>query len=148
MLEKGIDLIQTHIGLMVHRSKYYETEPWGVTEQDNFINIAINVRTALNPEAILKAIKSIEIEVGREKIVHWGPRVLDIDILFYGDEIYQAEGLIIPHKEIQNRNFVLIPLLENNAELIHPKLDKSIEELYLESKDSCEVWLFENELKD
>lgn len=143
LLQKGIDLLNKHVGQVIDVSNIYETEPWGLKDQSNFLNLALSIKTLLNPSDLLAAVKNIEVETGRVKEAHWGPRVLDIDILLYSNDIVSKSDLKIPHQEIQNRNFVLIPLMEIAGETIHPILNKSIEDLYAESKDSCEVWIYQ-----
>jgi len=145
LLNQGLDLISENIGTILSSSAFYETEPWGVKDQQDFLNLAINVETTLNPLDLLTEAKAIEQIVGRTKKEHWGPRRLDIDIIFYGQKCFIEDHLIIPHKEVQNRNFVLIPVMEIAGDWIHPELNKTVEELYLNSSDTCEVWIFESE---
>ncbi len=116
----------------IKKSYYYLTRAVGYTEQDDFINIAISGYTELTPEALFKRIKEIEKEVGRIERFHWGPREVDIDILFYGDQIITRPELKIPHPRIQERDFVLQPLLDLDPEFIHPVLKKSVKELFEE----------------
>jgi len=110
-------------------SSLYETEPVG-PKQRKFYNIAGKFTTILKPQELLKVVKSIEEKLGRKKTYHWGPRVIDIDILFYGKQIIKSDNLIIPHKEIQNRAFVLVPLKEIAPTLIHPVYHKTITTLH------------------
>jgi 2-amino-4-hydroxy-6-hydroxymethyldihydropteridine diphosphokinase len=145
LIDKALGYISEKIGNIKDQSNYYETEPWGLKEQPNFINLAVTVESSLSPSQLLKAIKDIESEMGRIKTEKWGPRVIDIDIIFYGDMIIKDQDLEIPHPHIQNRNFVLIPLMEIAGNVVHPVLKKEVEELYMESKDECEVWVYENE---
>jgi 2-amino-4-hydroxy-6-hydroxymethyldihydropteridine diphosphokinase len=93
-------------------SSVYRTAPWGYLEQDVFANACALARTRLSPAALLAEVKAIEVEMGREKTIRWGPRLIDIDILFYGDLPLAAPDLILPHKELFNRAFVLVPLAE------------------------------------
>ena len=115
-------------------SSLYETSPVG-PKQRNFYNIAGKFKTCLPPQELLKVLKSIEEKLGREKTFRWGPRVIDIDILFYGKQTIKTKNLIIPHKEIVNRAFVLIPMTEISAKYIHPVYKKTIKTLnnYLQS---------------
>ncbi len=106
-------------------SSFYETEPVG-PKQRNFYNIVGKFRTNLRPTTLLKTLKQIEKNLGRKKTYRWGPRVIDIDILFYGNEIVETKELIIPHKEIANRVFVLVPMKEIAPDFIHPKIHKKI----------------------
>lgn len=117
-------------GLFVlKRSSVIETAPWGVTDQPHFINMAIEAETDLSPEELLHLLKNIEISMGRVKTGHWGPRIIDLDILFYDDLIIDSDELKIPHPYLHERDFVLRPLLEIAPEKIHPALKKKISEL-------------------
>jgi 2-amino-4-hydroxy-6-hydroxymethyldihydropteridine diphosphokinase len=142
-LESAIESIKKSIGKVVTSSSFYETEAWGKKDQESFLNIAIEVLTDLSAEDLLKQCNKIEAQVKSVKAEKWGPRILDIDILFLGDKVVKNSTLTIPHPEIENRNFVLIPLMEIAGEFIHPVLNKTIEELYEECKDECEVFIFE-----
>ena len=137
-------LIQKEIGVIKVSSKLYETEAWGLKDQSDFLNLAHIVETILSPSQVLEKVKAIEDQIGREEVTRWGPRCIDIDILFYENQIVETEKLTIPHPMLENRNFVLIPLLEIAGDYIHPVFNKSIEELYIESTDECEVWIYEN----
>jgi 2-amino-4-hydroxy-6-hydroxymethyldihydropteridine diphosphokinase len=110
-------------------SSVYITKPYGYLEQEDFLNAVLLIETFLNPEKLLDAILNIEKEMGREREIEWGPRKIDIDILFYDSIIYQSSDLIIPHPEIEKRAFVMIPLLEICEE-----------ELYLKGKN-LNYWL-------
>ena len=143
LLNQGLDLIGKRIGKIELRSAFYETEPWGMKDQQDFLNLAIEVKTGLTPLELLTQAKAIEKIVGRNKKEHWGPRKLDIDIIFYGQKSFEKDDLTIPHKEVQNRNFVLIPVMEIAGDWIHPNLNRSVEELYVSSTDSCEVRYYE-----
>jgi 2-amino-4-hydroxy-6-hydroxymethyldihydropteridine diphosphokinase len=100
------------LGTLVARSALYHSPPWGVTEQPPFVNAAALVDTALEPRALLEALQRIEREAGRIPTFRWGPRVLDLDILTYGDERLEEPGLTIPHARLNERAFALVPLAE------------------------------------
>lgn len=138
-LQNAEALIQVAIGTITSKSEYYVTAAWGMTDQDSFLNSAIQLETDDLPDEILIKIQEIEKTLGKKVIKKWGPRVIDIDILFYSDWIIKKEGLKVPHPHIQDRNFVMRPLLDIDKNIIHPKLNKTIEELYLESSDQSEV---------
>jgi len=129
-IEGGLKSIETQIGNINKQSGIYKTEAWGYRNQDSFLNIAIEITTTKSAKEILDEIKEIEKSAGEKKRIKWGPRFLDIDILFYGDEIMNDANLVVPHPEIQNRNFALLPLLEIAPEFKHPLLLLSIKELY------------------
>ena len=132
-------LIESAIGTIEKKSAYYETAPWGNLEQGAFINSAAMILTDNTPSELLIKTQEIEKTLGKTDTVHWGPRIIDIDIVLFADWMVKKGDLIIPHPEIQNRNFVLKPLLDIEKNIMHPKLNKTIEELYLESPDQCEV---------
>jgi len=94
------------------RSPLYRTAPWGVEDQDWFVNACALAETSLSPEDLLARCKSVEAELGREKTFRWGPRLIDVDIVFYGGETIESPELTIPHKELFNRAFVLVPLAD------------------------------------
>ncbi|MBN1231335.1 MAG: 2-amino-4-hydroxy-6-hydroxymethyldihydropteridine diphosphokinase [Anaerolineales bacterium] len=107
-------------------SSIYETPPWGYKDQSEFLNMALVGVTKLSPEELLDFAKDIEQRVGRTRSFRYGPREIDIDILFYEDEIIESDTLSIPHSRIQDRAFVLVPLAEINPELVHPITGKTI----------------------
>ena len=128
-LEKAlIELGQNNIK-EIKISSFYETEPVG-PKQRNFYNIAGKFKTNLKPQELLKTVKQIEEKLGRTKTYHWGPRIIDIDILFYGKQTIKTTNLIIPHKEIKNRAFVLVPMNEIASKFVHPIYRKTIRTMY------------------
>jgi len=114
------------------KSSRYETEPWGVRDQPKFINMAVEADTDLSPEEVLKVIKEIERNFGRRETLRWGPRVVDLDILFYNDLVIDEPDLRIPHPHMHERDFVLKPLSEIAPESIHPLLKKTVREMLSE----------------
>lgn len=115
--------------IVVRQSSFLETEPVGYTNQPVFLNGALEIRTLRSPERLLELIGSIEHALKRERVVHWGPRTIDLDIILYNDEIIQTERLTIPHVEMANRMFVLEPLCEIAPYAVHPVLRKTVMEL-------------------
>lgn len=126
---KAIDLLREK-GLIIKKlSSFYETKPWGFAEQPYFINAAIEAETSLLPDELLAVLKNIEKGMGRIDNIQWGPRIIDLDILFYGDEVVETESLNIPHPLLQERAFVLIPLEEICPDKIHPIIKKTVRQL-------------------
>ena len=115
-------------------SKFIETEPYGPVQQDNFLNGCVEIETLYNPRELLKKINRIEADGDRVRDVRWGPRTLDIDIILYGDEIVQEPDLMIPHREMHKRLFVLEPLNEIAPYTIHPIYKKTVSQLLEEIK--------------
>ena len=138
-LSKAIALINVQCGPVVKTSSLYETAAWGVTDQPSFLNQALEVSTSWNAKQLMRKILRIEKLMGRVRKEKFGPRIIDIDILFFNDEIHDLRFLKIPHPQLQNRRFVLVPLAEINSELEHPVLKKTIAELLEECPDNLEV---------
>ena len=116
-------------GAVEQVSKYYETAPYGMTEQEDFLNACLSLRTLLTPEELLEELHRIEQEAGRERIIHWGPRTLDLDLIFYDDLILESDELCIPHVEMHKRRFVLEPLCEIAPYRRHPVYGKTVQEM-------------------
>jgi 2-amino-4-hydroxy-6-hydroxymethyldihydropteridine diphosphokinase len=111
------------------KSHVYETQPWGYTEQDLFLNQAVKATTILEPEPLLKHLKRLEVALGRKATFRYGPRLIDIDILFYDDLILETPTVAIPHPHLHERGFVLLPLMDIAPDLIHPVMRRSIREM-------------------
>jgi len=114
---------------IIRQSSMIETEPWGVAEQPRFINMVVEAETDLTPEALLQRLKDCERRLGRTESYLWGPRLIDLDILFYNDMVIDTGELKIPHPEIPHRDFVLIPMCELAPHMRHPSLGKNMREL-------------------
>lgn len=119
-------------------SSFFKTEPYGVTDQPEFINAVACVKTDLAPEKLLKLLLDTELEMGRVRLRHWGERNIDLDLLLYDDLIYYSEKLVLPHPDMQNRFFVLQPLSEIAVDKIHPVYKKSIQTLLKSLTDGDE----------
>ena len=111
-------------------STYIDTDPYGVTDQPRFLNAVCEVRTGLSAQALLKMLLATELEMGRVRLRHWGERIIDLDLIFYGDEVINEPNLVVPHPDMQNRDFVLRPLAEIAPGKMHPVLHKTIAELW------------------
>ena len=111
------------------KSSVYETPPWGFKDQPKFLNQVIKAQTYLDPEPLLKHLKRLEVALGRKETFRNGPRFIDIDILFYDDLILDKPSLVIPHPRLQERGFVLLPLMDIAPDLVHPVNKKTVREM-------------------
>ncbi len=116
-------------------SPLYKTPPYGIVDQPEFVNAAARFETTLPPRAVLNSLLTIEEQMGRIRKEKWGPRLIDLDLLFYGDRVIEEEKLTIPHPEIHKRDFVLVPLADIAPNWQHPVLGKKIHELLSDMKD-------------
>lgn len=129
-LKLAIDLInQSRFTRVTRISEFYETKPVGYVEQDNFMNCAVEVKTLLSPSELVRFLLNIEKELKRERVVRWGPRTIDLDVLLYDDIITSLEEIIIPHPRMHERMFVLKPLSDIAPYVLHPILNRRIFEL-------------------
>ena len=135
-LKKALYYIERLLGTIIATSNIYETQPWGIAEQPSFLNMVVEVQTYQSPQNTLSTILTIEQFIGRVRLTKWGSRAIDIDLLFYGEEVINEPNLKIPHPYIPQRNFVLVPLKEIAEDLLHPVLKVSIHELYTNCKDT------------
>ena len=139
-INSAIEMIEAIEGVsIIKKASIYETEPWGVKDQENFLNTVIEIESSLPPEELYIEIKEIERRLERTKMDRWAEREIDIDILFCEDNIIETERLKVPHREIENRRFVLIPMCEIASNFIHPGIGKSIKELLENTDDTLGV---------
>lgn len=141
-ISKALQLLANKIGEVVKLSSLYETAAWGKTDQSAFINQAVLIQTEMLAINLLACLKSIEKKVGRTDTEKWGPRVIDIDILFYNTEIIQTPTLQVPHPYLPVRRFALLPLAEIAEVFVHPVLKKNIAELLAECPDKNEASIY------
>lgn len=127
LIERGVKV--------TNRSSLYKTAPWGIKDQPEFINMAIEVETEVSPGELLRILKEIEVRLGRNKGKRWGPRVIDLDILFYDTLILKTPDLEIPHPGVSDRTFILKPLSEIAPDKIHPVLKTTVKDLFFKSRD-------------
>ncbi len=129
-LEKALQLMNTRGIAIVKTSSWYRTKPYGYEDQDYFLNGVAKVTFPGEPDQLLKELQQIETDMGRVRKIHWGPRIIDLDIILFGQRIIKETNLIIPHPDMQNREFVLEPLIEIAADAVHPVFQKAAIELF------------------
>ena len=140
-LQQAVQLLNEHSSIKVLQvSSVYETEPVGLTEQAKFLNIAVELETSLEATQLLSACQSIENKLGRMRKIRWGPRTVDLDILLYNEDHIQFEDLIIPHLRMQERAFVLVPLVEINSEVKNPVTGALYSEEPAMQEDGVNLW--------
>jgi 2-amino-4-hydroxy-6-hydroxymethyldihydropteridine diphosphokinase len=139
VLAAAREAIGEQAGSIVTQSAIYETAPWGITDQPAFLNQVIEISTSLLPEDLLRIILNIEHDLGRVRYERWGARVIDIDILYFGQTVMDSARLTLPHPRIQDRRFVLAPLAEIAPRFLHPLLQKTSSKLLEECPDTSAV---------
>lgn len=142
LLQTAIHQIALEAGQVLSISSIYETAPWGTESQNGYLNQALCVETRLTPFELLATLQKIEIDLGRTRKIRWEDRVIDIDILLYENEIIHSPTLTIPHPEMQNRRFALVPVCEIARDWIHPILLSDMETILEKCKDEGNIELF------
>lgn len=145
MLRKALSGIGEK-SIVTRRSSIYRTAPWGKSGQSDFLNQVLEVETKLSAQELIDELLRIEEKLGRRREEKFGPRLIDIDIIFFNDEIISQPGLTIPHPQVQNRRFALVPLNELAPNHIHPVFQKTIYQLLLECPDTLAVNKTEHEV--
>jgi len=143
ILSRTRSIIQSVIGNIEKTSQVYLTEAWGYRDQPPFLNQAIIVSTRLSPQQVLKKINHLEKDLGRVRMEKWRERTIDIDIIYYDQKIIEEPDLKIPHPEMQHRKFVMVPVAEIAAEMVHPLLQLSNQQLLEDIKDPLRVEVYE-----
>ncbi len=139
MIINSIIEINSRVGKVINKSKIYETAPWGVNNQSNYLNQVIKIITHYSSDMVLKKVLQIENIFGRKRLKKWGDRIIDIDILFYNNDLINKFNLCVPHKHLHERKFVLIPLCDIASDYIHPKFDMKVSSLLVKCKDQSYV---------
>ncbi|WGS66107.1 2-amino-4-hydroxy-6-hydroxymethyldihydropteridine diphosphokinase [Marinitoga aeolica] len=142
-IKRAIELLSKYVEI-IKISNIYETEPWGYTEQDTFLNACVLINTELEPYELLKICKNIEKDLKRKQRFKWGPREIDLDIIYYGDLVLEKDDLNIPHKHMFERDFVIVPLNDISPDWKHPIFNKTIKERYDEI-DKSKIKRYEKE---
>ncbi|HXL54670.1 MAG TPA: 2-amino-4-hydroxy-6-hydroxymethyldihydropteridine diphosphokinase [Chitinophagaceae bacterium] len=143
-LTKARKLIEQYCGKIVQRSSVYETAAWGFEDQPDFYNEALEIATDLSAAQLMQKLLTIEERMGRKREIKMGPRIIDIDILLFNDDIIHQPHLTIPHEHLHERKFALMPLAEIAPNIIHPVLHKTIQQLLLECSDKLDVHKIED----
>jgi len=139
VFEFAIRHLKKRVGTISLSSSLYQTKAWGVEKQPDFLNQVVVIDSELSPFKVLEHCLAIEFQLGRVRKEKWHERVIDIDVLFYGDELINSKELIVPHPYIQDRNFILTPLIEIMPDFVHPTYNKSLNDLKISCKDKLAV---------
>ena len=138
-LQNALHQIEKNCGKILDLSAIYETAAWGLSNQPSFYNQALSIQTNLEPKALMEQLLAIETNMGRIRSIKLGPRLIDLDILLINNLILNTETLILPHPSMEQRRFALLPLAEIAPNLMHPILQKTIQELLMHCSDQLDV---------
>jgi len=139
-ISQCLNLLSTKLEIeIIKQSSIYESDPYGFTDQPKFLNMVVEIETRLTPNKLLRIAQNIEKKSGKTKLFHWGPRIIDIDILSFQDQVIKQNRLLVPHTQLHLRKFVLIPLYEIAPDYIHPESKKTISQLLNECADDSHV---------
>ena len=138
-LEQAKQLMAAKCGFITNQSSIYETAAWGITEQPSFYNQVIVLQTDLTPDTLMQSLLNIEEKIGRKRLIKYGPRIIDLDILLIESVILNTPLLTLPHPFLHERRFALLPLAEVAPLLLHPTIEKNISELLADCNDTLEV---------
>jgi 2-amino-4-hydroxy-6-hydroxymethyldihydropteridine diphosphokinase len=141
-LRRAVELIHSTLGAVVAQSAIYDTAAWGKTDQQSFLNQALAIKTPFSAPALMQHILQTEEAMGRKRQEKYDPRIIDIDILFFNNAIIDTPFLTVPHPQLPNRRFALVPMNEIAPRLVHPVLQKTVQELLLHCPDKLEVRKF------
>lgn len=146
IINQSVEMMSERCGEVLAVSSLYETEPWGFTAEQSFLNCVVALRTEKSPHALLEELMKIEKELGRERhsVEGYESRPIDLDILYYDDKIINDDDLIVPHPRLHKRRFTLTPLCDIAADFIHPVFKKSNKDLLNSCEDFSEVKLYKN----
>ena len=143
-IDRAVELIDQNSDCEVESaSSIYETVPYGEVQQSEFFNAVIKIKTDLELKELLNLLKSVETKIGRNQREKWGPREIDLDILLFNDIVFSDEDISVPHKDMLNRDFVIVPLLEIEPDLVHPAMNKKLNEISI-FKQSTENYSRQN----
>ena len=141
-LQQTLTQLELKVGKIIIFSSIYKTAAWGNTEQDDFLNMAVAIETNVEAFELLAITQEIEIKLGRKREQIWGARTIDIDIIFYDQQVISTQTLTIPHSRIMERRFVLVPLVEIAADFIHPIWQITVKEMLEICDDKLVVEIF------
>ena len=131
-IKKAIDEIERRAGSIIDRSPIMQTKAYGFEDQPDFLNMALKIETELEPLELLDVLQKIELDLDRVRTVHWGPRTIDIDIIYYEDRIIDCDRLKVPHPDRCNRTFVIVPITEIEKDFVDPVENKTVYQLLSE----------------